>query len=1131
MSKGKARQILVYQKKHNARMRFASPPARRAGSSSVKSPETAVSTAKQKSKWRLYFAYPIFVIIFFAFAVFGQNQFEDRLISNIFITFERGETDASASAQFELIARNALGERYSAVRIRNALAALYRTGRIAFAQVEAESVGAENVNLRFVIRRKTEAKRVSVNIGNFTGAPVTEDDLLYRLNLIEPGTTFTEQVLRNNVDLIQNYLRERGYYNAAVSFTQTPLANENEVAVTFNVTPNAQARVEDFKINIEDFNAAKIREKLKLKPGETFSQEKLNQDVERIRAALREEKFVAPQLNEPRPVYDPESNTITIELSGKAGPTVNVSVEAEGEKVGESAQTRLLPVKREGTLDFSAIEEGRRRLENYFQEQGYFFASVTPVCSVKPEFAENEASYTENETEVLCQALSGADLTDRVVDVTYRADLNRRLKLVDIRIEGTDKLPIEEVRTVLQSQEASILGIIPFLGYGRGYTSEQLLRRDQLTITTLMNELGYRNAEVRVRQGVALNGEDLIITFVVDEGIPTRISGIEITGNTAFSDDVLKAELPNLEGQNFSRARARNGVRKLSEFYSNAGYYYARVNYAIEEVPDQPNQTEDSVKIIYTIENEGKKVFINRILISGNEDTKREAILKSLNMRPGEVLRSRDIFASEQNLYASDAFRRVTIKPEPAGERPDGNALTDIIINVEEQPARLITYGGGYSTDGGAFGSFDIRHFNLFGNLQQGGARVQMSRLRQIVQLDYINPRFRPDGENADGIIRFAPLTVTAQFQRDSTITRFFRSAFDRGTFGIVQRIDEDGNPIDEFGNETGDPTINRLTLQAETSRTISVKSRSILFARYKFEAVRLSNIESLLIKDLLLPDQNIRTSGFGANFVRDTRENCSIRFTLLETIRRGEPGEPCRYSPTDPTKGDYLTAEYNISAPFLGANIGFHKFQASYYRFYTFPKLKNTTLAGRAVLGLASVFSKRERFSSSQFPDLEGILPISERFFGGGSTTLRGFEFESAGPRVVIVPQGFFRNSDGEQVFLSPFTVPFGGNALAIVNLEARVPVSDSIRAVPFYDGGNVFRRVADIFRSPDIPDNDVFRQNLRARWTHTVGEFAVDYGVLLNPPRFLIPQIDGSNATFQPRRTQLHFRFAQAF
>jgi outer membrane protein assembly factor BamA len=190
----------------------------------------------------------------------------------------------------------------------------------------------------------------------------------------------------------------------------------------------------------------------------------------------------------------------------------------------------------------------------------------------------------------------------------------------------------------------------------------------------------------------------------------------------------------------------------------------------------------------------------------------------------------------------------------------------------------------------------------------------------------------------------------------------------------------------------------------------------------------------------------------------------------------------------------------------------------------------------------MANVFAKGNRFTSTQFPGLDGLLPISERFFAGGPYTLRGFAYEEAGPRVVIVPQGTFHNLKGEPVTLDPFTVPFGGNALAVINLEARIPLNAWLRAVPFYDGGNVFRRVGDIFNPPDVPANDVFQRNLRALWSHTVGlgfriktpiggEFGIDYGHLLNPPEFLIPQGNAPNAIYRLRQDQVHFRFAQAF
>jgi outer membrane protein insertion porin family len=624
---------------------------------------------------------------------------------------------------------------------------------------------------------------------------------------------------------------------------------------------------------------------------------------------------------------------------------------------------------------------------------------------------------------------------------------------------------------------------------------------------------------------------------VAEEGPPTVVTDVAVLGNKEIPNDTLVNLVNDLVGKNYSRARVRNAQRKLAQYYADAGYFDARITTS-ETFGDEQNADRKTVKIGFSVENEGKKVVINRVLVTGNEKTKEQAIQKAVILEPGELLKRTDIYQSEQNLYSSDAFSHVEIKPQSAGPGPNNTRLSDVIVSVEEQAPRLIQYGGGFSTDLGANGFFDIRHFNLLGNLWQGGARIRWSQRQQLVQFDFINPRFLPDAGHG----RFAPLTITAQYQQDSTVTRFFRSAFDRGTFGIVQRVDADGNPIDEFGNPAGDPTINRLTLTAETNRTINREQRSVVFFRYRFEDVRLRNIDSLLIKDLLLPDQRIRISGFGTTYVRDTRENCSVRYTVLETIAKGEPPDRCRYNASDPTRGDYLTVEYNVSLPALGANIGFHKLQMSYNYYYTFPGLQNTTIAARGILGLASVFSRGNRFSSAQFPDLEGILPISERFFAGGSNTLRGFDFEEAGPRIAIVPQGAFRDRNGDPVFLTPFTVPFGGNALAVVNLEARVPLSRSIRAVPFYDGGNVFRRVGDLFNPPDVPAGDVFRQNLRALWTHTVGlglriktpiggEFGIDYGFLLNPPRFLIPQQTGPDAVYQLPRSQIHFRFSQAF
>ena len=1085
-----------------------------------------------------HFLFAVIFLLFGAFASFAQTEFEGDRIDSIRLVVDGVASDAAGDPGIGRTIRESLGQTYSAVKIREAIGQLHSLNDILAVDVAASRTTDDSVALTFTIRRKPKATRVTLTIDG-PDTKITEQELLYRLNLLDPGSVVTEETLQANANAILEYLRERGFLRARVTYNLQQLPAQNDVAVAFRVTPGEPARVESVTVNIDGFDSTEVMKSLKLKPGEIYTSELLKNDTERVRNALIDKQYLAPVINESRPVYDPDSNTVEVRISGQSGPVAEVIVETEKGELGERTRDRLLPVTRDGTLEYSAIIEGARRLENYYQEQGYFFAKVTPVCSIVPAVVANPPPSPPEESEALCSALASADLENKKAVLKYRVDLDRRLRLNDIRLEGTNLFTIEEILPVLESQRANLLGVIPVFGYGRGYTSNRILEQDTATIRSLLNQLGYLDATVRAHQGVTPDGEDLVITFVVDQGEPTTISEVSIVGNSAFTDARLMAELPTLVGTNFSRAKVRNGERQLARFYSQAGYYYAKVN--SETAIDAPTAADPAApktaKVVYTIKDEGKPVYIRRILVTGNEDTKTESIREAIVLEEGELLTQPDIYLSEQNLYSSDVFSLVKIEPRRAGARPDGAEDVDVIVSVVEQDQRIASYGGGFSTDVGWNGFFDLRHLNLFGRLWQGGARISWSQRRQIAQLDFVDPRFFRQKEN-----RFAPLTISAQYQRDSTVTRFFRSAFDQGAFGIVQRVDENGDPIDEFGNPAGDPTIHRFSIFAETNFTLSLKQRSVLFFRYKYEDARLYDIDSLLIKDLLLPDSHIRTSGFSVTFARDTRRNCQSRYSILEIIDKGEVVEPCRYSATDPTNGNYLTAEYSVSIPTLGANIGFNKFQASYNFYHTFPKLRNTTIAARGIIGLANVFKETNRFGPPEFPGLEKILPISERFFAGGSTTLRGFDFESAGPRVVVVPEGEFRDSNGEIVTLEPFTVPFGGNALAVVSVEARIPVSKSIRFVPFYDGGNVYRKVGDIINPPDVPPTDVFQRNLLVKWSNTVGvglrlktpvggEFAVDYGYLLNPQGFLIPQDVGPPAVFRPSPSKLHFRFSQAF
>lgn len=1081
----------------------------------------------------------------------GMDEYEGRLITSIEVVFEGSPADPAAQSDLLSILKIAPNTEFSAVRVRDSLQALFDSGRVANARVEVFESATKTgpLRLRFVIQRQVQIGEVRLELGPVLGTPISEDELRARLNLIQPGTRLSKQIIVRNADEIQVYLRDRGYFNASVESVEEVDPSGTRAIVTYRITTGEQSRVGVFDIAITGFDAVNVRPLLRLQPNAPFTREALGEDVKRIKEAIIAGGYLAPQLNEPRVERDAERNLMMVTLKGAVGPKVKVNI--PDYPLSEKTIRELLPVMREGNIDVSAIEEGARRLRNRLQEEGYFFADITSVCTVTPPtpaVGSNGAAET-------CENLNPELLSGRSVEITYQIERGRRFRLTDIRITGTNRLSLEDVEADLKSQKASALGLIPFLGYGRGYTSLTLLEQDRRIIRNYMRDLGYRRADAEVLQGVSIDGENLIITFNVIEGPLTRIAGVEVRGNKIYTEQRLRDRLRTVIGAPFSRSQARADSERVLALYAREGYVNAQINFSVVELPKKGE--EEQIRLIYSITNEGEKVFINHIIINGvtgsaeTQRTKRNAIARAIPLMEGDVLRADRVSESERELYLTDAYRQVIIHTEPAGETASGFKKQDVIIDVEEKKPRVMDYGGGFSTDTGPLGLLEFSNVNLMNKLRHGAMRLRASARQQRLRFEYVDPRFARYGQR-----QFAPLALSVEYQRDSTVTRFFRSTIDRGTNGIVQRLDEDGNPVDEFGGRVDEPTINRFTVALETQRVLDRRTHTIVFARYSYEDVRLFNLESLLIKPILQPDRAIRLSRFGASFVRDTRERCERG--LIGTVRAadgsepGAPGEICRYNQVDATRGDFLSLDYGVALRQLGGNVSFNRFQASYRRYYKMNSLRGTVFAGNATLGLANMFNPRDRDGNGTIDEIDLTLPISERFFSGGSTTLRGFGFEEAGPRQAIIPVGVFRDQNGEIISLNPFTVPVGGNALAILNLEARIPLTRSLQAVPFYDGGNVFRRVGDLFKKRnDTPPpgtllDAINAANLRAHWTNTVGlgfriqtplggALAIDYGLLLNPPEFLIPQqapnFDATPAIYRVNRTQIHFRFTQTF
>jgi outer membrane protein assembly factor BamA len=107
--------------------------------------------------------------------------------------------------------------------------------------------------------------------------------------------------------------------------------------------------------------------------------------------------------------------------------------------------------------------------------------------------------------------------------------------------------------------------------------------------------------------------------------------------------------------------------------------------------------------------------------------------------------------------------------------------------------------------------------------------------------------------------------------------------------------------------------------------------------------------------------------------------------------------------------------------------------------------------------------------------------LPISDLFFAGGATTVRGY------PEQLLGPTTF--DSEGYK------NKAIGGKLLYLMNVEIRIPIYWLFVGEIFLDGGNVWREISDF-----DPTEIKFSTGLGLVLLTPVGPIRFDYGVKLN-------------------------------
>jgi len=549
--------------------------------------------------------------------------------------------------------------------------------------------------------------------------------------------------------------------------------------------------------------------------------------------------------------------------------------------------------------------------------------------------------------------------------------------------------------------------------------------------------------------------KDVIVTFAVDEGPQDLVSAFRVEGNSSVTLKQLAPDgLRLAPGQPYSQKSISDDRNKIMSYYLEHGYLTATFKPTAQPLPDDPHKFD----VVYTI-HEGPQVKTSSIVTVGNNVTNPALIAKQMRrLQVEQPLTERDILTSESRLYATGVFDWAEVNPR---RQITTQEQEDVIVKVHESKQNTMTYGFGYefvnkggSVPTGTVALPGLPPVGLPSTFKTSQRRVQGPR----VSFQYSRNNLRGKAETFTIAGLYGPLDRRASIALSDPNFRWTD-----WTATLTTTLEQNKeNPI--FNSRLG-----QFGLQLQ--KPLNSNRTQTLSLRYTLTQIGLTD----LVIPELVPQQDLHTrlSTLAAVWIRDTRDN-----------------------PLDAHTGMYNSAELDLNPATLGSNV-------------TFGKLLAQAAAYKSLNGIVWANSLRIGFAKATSGS---HVPISQMFFSGGGSTLRGFPLNGAGPQTTVA----VCSDPANPSTCGPIRVPTGGRQLLILNSELRfpLPLKKGLTFATFYDGGNVFDRIG--FKNfASQYSNSV---GVGLRYATPVGPIRIDIGRNLKP----LPGI---------KATQIFITLGQAF
>ena len=326
------------------------------------------------------------------------------------------------------------------------------------------------------------------------------------------------------------------------------------------------------------------------------------------------------------------------------------------------------------------------------------------------------------------------DMQNRI-GIELNINQGKRATINSITISGASKFSEKELLDLFLIGEADMMLINYFTNKDR-YSDLELNQSLELMNNHYLNS-GFLDFKIQnVNSTLNDNKDKLSIDIQISEGIQYKLGKISFEGELGNQSSENLSDLLTIKsGDIFNRQSVVDDIQKIIDIYSDQGYAFVDINPITEDFLDTVN-----VKIDISL---NKKVYINRITISGNTRTQDEVIRREIGISEGGLYSRSALRNSILKLRRLGYFSDVEMNSSEVEGMPD---KIDLSFIVEETKTGAISFSVSHSNNYGVSIGAGIQEKNIFGTGNTLNAELKLSESFNRISLYFQNPNY--NGQN-----------------------------------------------------------------------------------------------------------------------------------------------------------------------------------------------------------------------------------------------------------------------------------------------------------------------------------------------------------------------------------------------